>query len=138
MGAYLPGSHRRVVEVQIPGACKEKIRRGDPKSPPHVIFAKRIYSKIAEATDGSTGASNPEDDLEDDGDERVEDNDEEEYDGDDFLATMDVEDGNNKGEGPGECPVVLGHAMVADRLLGNDEEGKNEGGGAIQTPWELH
>ncbi len=55
----------------------------------------------------------------------------EEYDGDDFLATMDMEDGNNEGEGPGELPVVLGHAVVADCSLGNDEEGKNERGGAI-------
>ena len=44
---------------------------------------------------------------------------------------MDVEDGKNKGEGLGECPVVLGHAKVADCSLGNDEEGKYEGGGAI-------
>ena len=43
---------------------------------------------------------------------------------------MEVEDGNNEGEGPGEHPVVLGHAAVADCLLGNDEEGKNEGGGS--------
>jgi hypothetical protein len=104
---------------------------GDPKCPPHVVFAKCIYRKIVEATDGSTGASDLEDNLEDDDNERVEDDDEEEYDGDDFLVTMDVEEGNNKGEGPGERPVVLGHAAVADRSLGNDEEGKNEGGGAI-------
>jgi hypothetical protein len=41
---------------------------------------------------------------------------------------MDVEDGNNEGEGPGKHPVVLGCVAVADRSFGNDEEGKNEGG----------
>jgi len=76
------------------------------------------------------GASDLKDDLEDDDNERVENDNEEEYDGDDFLPTMDMEDSNNKGEGPGECPVVLGHAAIADCLLGNDEEGKNEGGGS--------
>ena len=106
---------------------------GDPKCPPHLVSAKHIYRKIVEATDGSTGASDLEDDLEDDDDERVEDDDEEEYDGDDFPATMEVEDGNNEGEGPGEHPVVLGHATVADRSLGNDEEGKYEGGSNSNT-----
>jgi hypothetical protein len=60
---------------------------GDPKCPPHVIFAKCIYRKIVEATDGSTGASNLKNDLEQDeeDDERVKDDDKEEYDGDGFL-----------------------------------------------------
>jgi hypothetical protein len=111
---------------------------GDPKCPPHVVFAESIYRKIVEATDGSMGVSDLKDNLEDDDDERVEDDNEEESDGDDFLATMDVEDSNNESEGPGDRPVVLGLAVVADRSLVNDEEGKNEGGGAIQTPWELH
>ncbi len=111
---------------------------GDHKCPPHVVFAKRIYRKIVEATDGSMGASDLKDDLEDDDNERVEDDDKEEFDGDYFLVTMDMEDGNNEGEGPGKCPVVFGCAAVADRSLDNDEEGKNKGGGAIRTPWELH
>ena len=85
--------------------------------------------KIVEATDGSTGASTHEDNLEDDDDESVEEDNEGECDGDDFLATMDVEDGNIKDEGPGELPVVHGRTTVADCLLGNDEEGKYKVGG---------
>ncbi len=63
-------------EFQEPGACKQKMPTGGPKCPPHVVFAKRIYRKIVEATDGSTGASNLDDDIEDDDNERVENDDE--------------------------------------------------------------
>ena len=76
---------------------KKKMKTGDPNCPPHVRFAKRIYRKIVDATDGSTGGSDLEDDLEDYGDHDEGDDDGEDGYGEDlFTGVLDV------GEGGGE------------------------------------
>jgi len=42
--------------------ARTKIPTGDPNCPPYVRDAKRIYYKIVQATDGSTGGSDVDDD----------------------------------------------------------------------------
>jgi len=43
--------------------ARTKIPTGDPNCPPYVRDAKRIYYKIVQATDGSTGGSDVDDDI---------------------------------------------------------------------------
>mgnify|MGYP006142657583 CR=1 FL=1 len=70
--------------------ARKKIPTGDPNCPPYVRAAKRIFHKIVQATDGSTGGSDVDDDFEETGVER---NDDEAGDEDD-----DMIDSSNNGE----------------------------------------
>ncbi len=67
--------------------ANKKVPTGNPNCPPHIIFAKRIYRKIVEATDGSTGGSDLEGDLEDDNNDKDIDGDKED-DGKDMVENV--------------------------------------------------
>jgi hypothetical protein len=72
---------------------------GEPNCTPHVIFAKCIYRRIVEATDGSMGGSDLGGDLQDDNNDKVKEDHEEDY-GEDFLASIDGDDDvYGKGDG---------------------------------------
>ena len=70
--------------------ARKKNPTGDPNCPPYVRAAKRIFHKIVQATDGSTGGSDVDNDFEETGVER---NDDEAGDEDD-----DMIDSSNNGE----------------------------------------
>ncbi len=111
--------------------AKKKVPTGDPNCPPHIIYAQRIYRKIVEATDGSTGGSDLKGDLEDYNDDKDVDGDEEDNGKDvvgniEFLAGMDEDgDSNDHGEGGGRRE----HLVMARDLFLQKEGGNNSTAG---------
>ena len=65
--------------------ARKKIPTGDPNCPPYVRDAKRIYYKIVQATDGSTGGSEVDEDFGETGETEAERNDDEPGDEDDDI-----------------------------------------------------
>ncbi len=120
--------------------AKKKVPTGDPNCLPHIIYAKRIYRKIVEATDGLTGGSDLKCNLEDDDYDKDVDGDEED-DGKDvvgnveFLAGMDEDDNSNdRGEGGGCCECLV---MARDLFL-QKEGGNNSTAGDASASMSMH
>ena len=94
--------------------ARKKNPTGDPNCPPYVRAAKRIFHKIVQATDGSTGGSDVDDNFEETGVER---NDDEAGDEDD-----DMIDFSNNGE---EDDISLPNPAALFPRLGETIGGNN-------------
>jgi hypothetical protein len=129
------------------GLACHKIPTGDPECPPHICNAKRIYRKIALATDGSTGGSNGsddegKDDAEEDKEGNNEEEEEEEEEGDGANTSYDFSVDNEQ-EPEAEPEAVAAAAGGKNHSLGKNcslssstqsstSKGKRkEGGGGI-------
>ena len=88
--------------------ARKKNLTGDPNCPPYVRAAKRIFHKIVQATDGSTGGSEVDDDFEENGVERNDD----EAGGEDD----DMIDSSNNGEDDDDISLPNPAALLFPRL----------------------
>ena len=116
--------------------ARKKIPTGDPNCPPYVRAAKRIFHKIVQATDGSTGGSDVDDDFEETGVER---NDDKAGDEDD-----DMIDSSNNGEDDDDISLPnpaalfprLGETIGGNNSFPADEEERAQARGGSRSDTE--
>jgi len=114
--------------------ARKKNPTGDPNCPPYVRDAKQIFYKIVQATDGSTGGSDVDEDFGETGAER---NDDEAGDKDDDIEFSNKDEDNDIGlPNPAALLPRLGETICGNNSFPADKEARASAPGGSRSGTE--
>jgi hypothetical protein len=118
--------------------ARTKIPTGDPNCPPYIRDAKQIYYKIVQATNGSTGCSDVDEDFGETGETEAERNDDEPGDEDEDIdfSNNDRDDDDIGLLNPAALLPRLGESISGNNSFPADEEERASARGGSRSDTE--